>query len=273
MTNSNERYHVTKKDLTGVYWRWYLTAATSWNYETQQSGCIVIALAPLLRKIYKDDDQYRDAVLAHYGYYNSHRKMSNLVLGAVVALEENYDEDNPEQTREAVTAIKSSLMGPFAGIGDSLLSSIPQTICASISAYMALEGSPIGLIFGLVLGVALQPLCRYFVTLGYKFGANVMTLFADQIKMLTNSAQVLGLTVVGGMVAANVSIPITLTYTYGEVVLSFQTFADQIMPKLTSALFVGLIYWILGRKKMTSGKCILIILAISFVLYNLGICA
>lgn len=274
MTNSkNTHYAVTKKDLDGVYWRWLLGAALSWNYENQQAGGIMMALEPVLRKIYPDDEEYKSALLSTYQYYNSHRKMTNLVLGAVVAVEEKHDDKDLEATRETVTAIKTSLMGPFAGIGDSLLSSIPMTICASISAYLALQGNPAGLLVGLVVSIALQILSRWFLTLGYRYGTNLMTVFADKLKIFTSAAQILGVTVVGGLVAANVNIPIALSYTNNDVVINFQNILDSIMPKMTSVIFVGIVYWILGRKKMTTGKCILILLAISFVLYILGIVA
>ena len=105
MTNSNTRYVVTKKDLDGVYWRWLLGAALSWNYENQQAGGVMMALEPVLRKIYPNDDEYKEALLSTYQYYNSHRKMTNLVLGAVVAVEENHDPEDLQATRETVTAL------------------------------------------------------------------------------------------------------------------------------------------------------------------------
>lgn len=153
MEKNETRYKVTKKDLNGVYWRWLFTSALSWNYETQQSGGIMMALTPLLRKIYKKDEDFKAAFLSHYQYYNSQRKLTNVVLGSVVALEENYDPENPGEVRETVTALKSSLMGPFAGIGDSLLNSIPMTIFGSISAYLALQGNPFGILLGILFGI------------------------------------------------------------------------------------------------------------------------
>lgn len=273
MTKSNEMYKVTKKDLDGVYLRWLFGSALSWNYETQQSGGIMMALEPVLRKIYPNDEDFKEAFLSTYQYYNSHRKMTNIVLGAVVALEEKHDPENPSSIRETVTALKTSLMGPFAGIGDSLLSSIPMTICASISAYLALQGNPAGLLVGIIVGIALQPLCRWFLQIGYKYGSDLMTVFADKLALLTTAAQVLGVTVVGGLIAANVNIPLALTFKFNDVALNIQSMLDSIMPKATSVIFVGLTYWILGKKNMTTGKCIIILLIISFILYNLKIVA
>lgn len=273
MEKNETRYKVTKKDLNGVYWRWLFTSALSWNYETQQSGGIMMALTPLLRKIYKKDEDFKAAFLSHYQYYNSQRKLTNVVLGSVVALEENYDPENPGEVRETVTALKSSLMGPFAGIGDSLLNSIPMTIFGSISAYLALQGNPFDILLGILFGILMQPLCRYFMTMGYRYGTNLIGMFSNRLQLLTDSAQILGVTVVGGLVAANVNIPVALQFHYGEVTMGIQGILDSVMPKMTSALFVGLLYWLLGKKKMTTGKCILIVLVISFVLYNLGILA
>ena len=47
--------------------------------------------------------------------------MAPYILGINVAMEENADEN----TEEAVTSIKTGLMGPVAGLGDSLFVVIP----------------------------------------------------------------------------------------------------------------------------------------------------
>ena len=47
---------------------------------------------------------------------------------------------------ETVAGIKASLMGPFAGIGDTLFTSVLATIFGSIAVTTALEGSYFGII-------------------------------------------------------------------------------------------------------------------------------
>ena len=273
MSSNQEHYVVTKKDRNGVFLRWLNMGAWCWNYETQQSGGVVLALSPLLRKIYPEDEAYKEAVMSHFSFFNTHRKMAQLILGAVVALEENHDQAGTEQTRETVTSIKTSLMGPFAGIGDSLLSSIPMTIFNAIAAYMALDGSPAGMLLGLAFGIGTIFLAKFLFEIGYAQGTKVLTTFAGKLKAFTNAANMLGITVVGGMIAANINIKTGLVFTQGEVVMEVQSILDKIMPRMLPVAFVILIYQLLGKKGMSTGKIILILMAIAFVGYNLHIFA
>ena len=45
----------------------------------------------------------------------------------------------------------------------------------------------------------------------------------------------------------------------------------MIIPKLLPALIVGFVYWLLGKKNMTSTKAIIIVLVVCIVLGGLGI--
>lgn len=50
-----------------------------------------------------------------------------------------------------------------------------------------------------------------------------------------------------------------------------QDMLDQIMPSLVPVLLVALIYALLGHKKMTSTKAILLVMVIAIILFNLKI--
>ena len=100
---------------------------------------------------------------------------------------------------------------------------------------------------------------------------------------LTEAASVIGLTVVGGMVALNVNFPLsTLKMSLGidpetgeEIFNEFnlQSYADSIMPKLFPALFAVLCYWMLGKKWMNSNRLIITVVVFAIVLSFFGILA
>ena len=100
---------------------------------------------------------------------------------------------------------------------------------------------------------------------------------------LTEAASVLGLTVVGGMIALNVKFPLaTLKMSLGvdpetgeEMFNEFnlQKYADSIMPALFPALFAALCYWMLGKKWMNSNKLILVVVLFAIVLAFFGVLA
>lgn len=269
MTNSNSK--LTKKDLNAAFWRWSTQCQICWNYETMQSGGVVLALGPALRKIYKNDVDFIKALDSHFSFFNTQPFMGNIIMGATLALEEHSDELSFEESRQAVSSIKTGLMGPLAGTGDAIFFVVPFTIFGALSAYMALTGSPYGLLFGIAFGLSLLIVRKKLFHLGYEQGSKFVTTLAGQLKSLTNSANILGMMVIGALIASTVNVTIPFTFTQGEVQVGLQTALDMVMPKLVPALLVGFIYWLLGKKKMTSTKVILVVLGISLLAYNLKI--
>lgn len=93
MNNENEVMEkapvLTKKDCVKGAIRWSLMAITTFNYDTQLAPAVVFGIGPLLRKIYKDDDEYVEALNNHYKYFNTMPWLANIVLGATLALEGN----------------------------------------------------------------------------------------------------------------------------------------------------------------------------------------
>ena len=52
-------------------------------------------------------------------YYNCTPQTSSFVLGLAASMEEQYAEDQENFNPETISALKTSLMGPLSGIGDS----------------------------------------------------------------------------------------------------------------------------------------------------------
>ncbi|NLH92559.1 MAG: PTS system mannose/fructose/sorbose family transporter subunit IID, partial [Atopobium sp.] len=67
-------------------------------------------------------------------FYNSHPGTSAIICGAVCALEEDYQP-------EMADSLKVALMGPMAGIGDTIQAVLVKPIAFIIAASLAAEGS------------------------------------------------------------------------------------------------------------------------------------
>ena len=91
------------------------------------------------------------------------------------------------------------------------------------------------------------------------------------LKKITQSANILGITVVGALIPSVVKATFGYEFTKGEVTLKLQDLANQIMPGLAPALVVFLTYWLLGRKKMNSTRVIFLLIFIGIIAYNLKI--
>ena len=78
----------------------------------------------------------------------------------------------------------------------------------------------------------------------------------------TDAASVLGLTVVGALVPSVVKVPMNVSVNIGEVSLDIQSMLDKIIPAALPLAVVLLSYWLLGKKKMTTVKLILILMVV-----------
>lgn len=264
---TNAENKITEKDLRSVYKRWLLGGQLGWNYERMQGLCYCYAIMPVLRKLYKDEEDLKRATKLHLQFFNTEPDVAHLILGADVAIEEAQG----LEAEEAVVAIKTGLMGPLAGIGDTIFGVIASTVFGSIAAYMALNGSSAGIWIWMIWSVFRWFLRWEFTKFGYRQGTRLVTVMADRLQNVTEAASILGLTVIGALIPTVVTPKVPLVFKAGDVTMEIQQILDQIMPALIPVIIVAFVYWILGRKKMTSTKAIWILLAMSIILGALGV--
>ena len=261
---------LTKKDLRRCLNRYIFTRQSPFNYETMQSGGWVYSIHPAMEKIYDGDadllaEKYKD----HVKFYNTHPWMGNIILGACIAIESTKD---PDATKQAVE-MRTALMGPLAGIGDAIIWIMFMTILGAIAAYMALEGSIVGWVIAEVIQLVIWFAFYKLFFVAYEQGVTFVTTRSAQLQHITEAASVLGLSVVGALVASTVNVKFGITMSYGEVVQPVNDLLDSIIPHFGNVVTVALIYWGLGRKSMTSGKMIVIVLVAAIVLSAIGILA
>lgn len=97
----------------------------------------------------------------------------------------------------------------------------------------------------------------------YKEGVSLVTTMQHRLTALTDAASVLGVFMVGALIATMINFKFTYAQDFGGVVFNLQETLDKIFPRLVPALFAGFIYWLLGKKGMTSTKAIFIVIAIA----------
>lgn len=258
---------ITKKDLNQVARRNLFGLQLGWNYEKMQGLGYCYVIMPILKKLYKNnDEEMKRALQQHLGFFNTTPAMSHLIVGANTALEEKLKGSDPD----AVTGLKTGLMGPFAGVGDTLFVAIYRTLIFSIAAYLALQGQAVGLLIPLIAGACIVYLRYKFTFIGYNQGQRLTTEFGNQLKNLTEAAAILGLTVIGALIPAVIKPVLPLAFTIGKVKLDIQALLDQIIPGIIPIAIVLFSYWLLGKKKMTSTRLLVILLALGLLLGNIG---
>ena len=263
---NNPETKLTKQDINKVYVRNLFALQFSWNYEKMQGLGYTYVIMPALKRLYGDDpDKMKRALKMQSSYFNTTPGTSHLIVGADMALEEEIG----IESEEAVSALKTGLMGPLAGVGDTLFVAIYRAIVFSIAAYVAMQGNPVGLIVPLLACAAVLWVRYKFTWMGYQSGRKLATGFADSIAPITEAASILGLTVVGALIPSVVNYSTNLAFTMGDVTFAVQDMLDKIMPKMLPLGIVMLSYWLLGKKKVNSTKLIFILLGLGMILGNL----
>ncbi len=128
------------------------------------------AMSPALKRIYQDPTELGRALQRHLVLFNTTPHLSTFIFGLSIAMEEE-NQRNPEFNEESINAIKTSLMGPLAGIGDSIFWGSLKVIAAGMGIYFAQQGSLLGPILALLVYNLPHLLCRWYgLKLGYRAG-------------------------------------------------------------------------------------------------------
>lgn len=167
---------LTKKDLRKAAWRWLIGIST-FNYETQLAPSTLFSVYPCLRKMYPDDEDLKKSCLNYMRYYNTMPWISPFVIGAALGIED----EGGISSLDAVNDFKVGLMGPLAGIGDTIGWAMIPTIFGSIAASMGMEGNPLGIFLWAAFTFVFLVVRILQYEWGYGMGVNVITKFGKQI--------------------------------------------------------------------------------------------
>lgn len=248
MTSNNEL--ITKKDLRKIFWR-SLPMEFSWHYERQMHMGFEFMMIPALKKIYKDDpEKYKEALQRNLEFFNCSMYVTTFIGGIVASMEEmNAKQDDFDPT--SISTMKVALMGPLAGIGDSLFFGTIRIIAIGIGTSLAAQGNILGtLLFLLVFNVPAF-LVRYFGTMkGYELGANYLEKIqkSGMMDKFMMAASIVGVMVIGGMTKELITVTTPLAIGTGDAAASIQEILDGIMPGMMSLGVMGIYYWLLKKK-------------------------
>lgn len=236
---NRETKKLSKKALMGVYWRAH-TLEASFNYQNYQGSGYCYAMIPALVELYPDKADLAKALRRHYEFFNTTPQVSTLIFGISCAMEEEIS-SNPEMDPSTVNAVKAALMGPLAGIGDSLFQGTFRIIAAGVSAELGLQGNIMAPFVFIILYNAPHFLARWWLmwksyALGSKFVNMVYK--SNVMDKLTLSFGILGMMVIGAMTCSMVSVSTPLVIQIGEMEpMQLQSLFDEILPGLLPLAF------------------------------------
>jgi mannose/fructose/N-acetylgalactosamine-specific phosphotransferase system component IID len=265
---SDEMKKVTQQDLDKAWWNWMFFWASAFSMERMQSIAFIHCLSPVLKKFYGDDKEgMTSALKRHMVFFNTEPQTGVIANGVTIALEEQRFNGAPIDD-EMINAVKAGIMGPMAGIGDSMIPGTLIPILLAIGMGMSQDGSPLGAIFYMVAYLAIiLSLSHWLFNMGYKYGTEVMgELASGSFRKVTSTMAVLGLVVSGGIGASIISLRTPLGFAQGELAVSLQSTLDAIFPSLLPLI---LTLW-LWRGMRTKGWAINKALGMVFLVIGIG---
>lgn len=263
-----------RKLLRKAFWRSFtLYAAVSPAKQGASGFCY--SMMPFINQFYRGDEQKKKEALSRsMSYFNTTITCSTFIMGLVASMEKKNSEQ-PDFDAGSINAVKSSLMGPLAGIGDSIFWGVLRVIAAGIAVGMGASGNVLAPIVFLLLFNVPSLLVKYYGTfLGYKLGSEyIQKVYASGLmNILTKGASTVGLIMVGGMTASMVTFRSAFELTMdGESVLSLQPMLDQIFVGMVPLGLTLLCYYLLKKKNVSITTLILGVIALSILLSLLGI--
>lgn len=243
---------IEKKQLKSVFWRSFALQG-AFNYERMQNVGYMYAMLPVIKKLYRNKEDQAAAITRHLEIFNTTPAVVPTIMGISAAMEEE-NANNPAFDVQSINAAKASLMGPLAGIGDSIFWGTVRIIAAGIGVSIAKDGNLFGPLLFLVLYNLPNILVRIFgLKLGYQVGVNSLDRIQKEGLMdkIMAVATIVGLCVVGGMVATMLNITTPLKWNISGAEIVVQDILDQILPKMLPLAFTFGIYKLLKKASIT----------------------
>ena len=270
---------VTKDDLFWTFVRSNFLLG-SFNFERMQSMGFCVSMMPILKRLYGDSkDEMKAALKRHLEFFNTQPFVAAAIMGIIGAMEEKRA-NGADISPATLSGVKVGLIGPLAGVGDPIFWGTLRPVLAALGAGIALTGSIIGPIIFFVAFNAIRLATHWYgVKYGYEKGTELVeNIGGNQMHFLTEGASVLGLLVMGALVAkwTTVNMPLVISEydnALGDhVVTTLQSILDSLMPGLVALLMTFACMWLLKRG-MNPLLVILGLFALGIIGYAIGLFA
>ena len=216
------------------------------------------AMLPLVEELYDTKEEQKEAMNTYTAFFNTEPQVGSIIVGITAGLEEAKANGNEDIDAEAINGIRAGLMGPLAGIGDSLVVGTLIPILLGIALGLSTGGSVVGPIFYIVAWNLIMAFGMKFLYFkGYELGEAIV---------------MLGTMVVGSVAATWVSVKTSfhLVNSAGKEFLNLQNQLDGVYPGFLTAAFVIFCWWLMSKKKVSPVVTMLILVVVAFIGVMIG---
>lgn len=229
---------ITKSDLVKTFIYSNFQQA-SFNFETIHGLAFCVDMIPTIKKVYDNKEDQVAALKRHLVFFNTHPFFCGPVIGVTMALEEEKAKGSPID-EGMISSVKVGLMGPLAGVGDSLFWGTIRPILLAAGASIALSGSIFGpLFFFLAMNGIRLPLRYFGLTYGFRKGRDIVQdLSGNFLKKLTEGATIMGLFIMGVLVTkwATINVPVVVSRVTDDAGQTTVTTVQNVLDNLTPGL-------------------------------------
>ncbi|MGO4929686.1 PTS system mannose/fructose/sorbose family transporter subunit IID [Streptococcus alactolyticus] len=259
---------LTKKTLLKSFHHWYYGNLTCFSQEHMQTFGYLTSMLPIVEELYEDQEDKARSMQTYTAFFNTEPQLGTLIVGITAGLEEARANGSEEVDDETINGLRAGLMGPVAGIGDSLVVGTLIPVILGIAIGLSTGGSPIGAIFYIIVWNVLAYLgMRFAYFKGYELGDKAVEfLVGAQGQAIRKAVSIVGGMVVGGVAATWVSVK--TSFQLGSAknpYLVLQDKLDEVYPGLLTAIFIVFCWWLMAKKNISPLKVMLLLVVIAFV--------
>lgn len=278
-TTDNSSGDITQKDVTKAYLRWHFANEIPHSFERYLAPALLYAMMPILRKIFKDDEDLKAAYKRQLLFFNTQLTWGGGVITGLMSSMEQV-RARQESSNEPVTMTddlmyntKAGLMGALAGIGDSIDSGTVQYIFIAIAIPWAQQGLAIGAIFPFIAFALYQILVGlFFARRAFVMGRSATSLMSDSsVQKVIEFLSVLGLFMMGVLAGNYITLESSLSITISGREFVLQEILDGIIPGILPLLTVLGVYWYYEKFGLNVMKAMLWLTGILIILAVVGI--
>lgn len=236
----SEVVKVSKKAQKRSILNWFLSCAVGGNYEFMHGMGFMYSMVPVVKELYPSDvEKQKEVLTRHLTFLNTEPELGTVIHGVTIAMEEQVAA-GADCDADQIVGLKSALMGPLAGIGDSLIQGIIVPILLALCIDLTNNGLVLGpIIYAVVLYAIMIGTMWACFKLGYNKGGDAIVdmVAAGTLDKIMNAAGIVGCCVMGGLVVNYVNIQCALVFNLSGTEFNIQTMLfDAICPKLLPML-------------------------------------
>lgn len=226
------------------------------------------SMLPIIKELYPDRDEQQKNIHAYTAFFNTNPMLGSVIIGTTASMEEARA-NGKGIDGETINDMRAGLMGPIAGIGDSLIDGTLIPILLGLALGMSQNGSPVGAIFYIVVWDLIAYFGQRFLYFrGYKLGDKAVSiLIGKQGKAIRHAISIIGGMVVGGVLASwvNVTTSLELKDATGKVFLNLQKQLDSIFPGLLTVVVTLLCWWLMAKKHVSAIWTMIILIGVALL--------